>query len=152
MEHIREYLLSVTAVALIGGVIRSMTGDKGLVQLLCGIFLLLTVIRPVSDFSIRELPFDLRDLKQDAEAVVSDGEDYAQAAMERHIKEQCQAYILDKAKVYDSSVTADFILDDSLMPVGCIIRGELSAYAREQLSEFLENDLGISREAQQWVP
>lgn len=152
MERIREYLISVTAAALLCGVIRSITGDKGLIQLICGIFLILTVIRPMADISIRELSFNNWNITQNARIAVSEGEDYADAAMARHIKEECEAYILDKAEAYDCSIAADFRLNKDLIPEGCTISGSYSAYAREQLADILERDLGIPREDQRWIP
>ena len=152
MEHIREYLVSVTAAALLCGVIRCFTGDKGIVPLLSGIFLVLTVIRPVSDISLDDLSWAGLEIMDDADYAVSEGEDYADAAMARHIKDRCEAYILDKAESFGIRISAEFTLNDEMMPAGCIIRGEVSSYARQQLSQILQSDLGVPREAQQWNP
>lgn len=152
MEFIREYLLSITAAALLCSVIRCMTGDKGLVPFLCGIFLILTVVRPLTDVSIVEQPWKRWNITEQADAAVAEGEDYAHAAMARHIKSQCEAYILDKAKAFGCDITATFTLNEDQTPAGCTIQGKLSRYEREQLSEILEIDLGIPREEQRWIP
>ena len=152
MEHIREYLLSVTAAALLCSMIRCLTGKNGIVQMLCGIFLLLTMIRPISDISIRNLPWMNHGITEKAENAVAEGKDYADAAMTRFIKEQCTAYILDKANLFDSHICAEFTLSADHRPVECTIRGNVSFYAKEQLSEILETDLGIPREDQKWIP
>lgn len=152
MELIREYLLSVTAAVLLCSVIRSFAGEKGVVPFVCGIFLILTVIRPLTRISIYDRQWNPGDIMKQADIAVAEGEDYAQAAMARHIKSQCEAYILNKAKDFGCDILATFTLHDDLMPAGCVIQGTLSPYEKEQLSEFLERDMGIPREDQQWIP
>ena len=156
MEHIREYLLSVTAAALVCGMIRSLAGEKGsiggLVRLLCGIFLSLTVIRPLADIRLQEFSFFADEILDDARSAAEEGTDYAYSAMARHIKESCEAYILDKALLYDAHITAEVeIGGETPVPVGCTIRGELSPYARQQLSRMLEDEIGIGEEDQHWI-
>jgi hypothetical protein len=92
------------------------------------------------------------EIMHNADHAVAEGEDYAHAAMTRHIKEQCEAYILDKAEAFATRISAQFTLDDEMVPVGCTIRGEVSSYVKEQLSQILQSDLGIPREAQRWNP
>ena len=152
MEHIREYLVSVTAAALLVGIRRCLAGKKGLIHLLSGIFLLLTLIRPITEISLRDMTRLHREIQNDAVRASDQGEDYAQAAMIRHIKEQCQAYILDKANALGAQIQAEFTLNAQMVPVGCTIRGQVTAYAKQQLRKILQSDLGIPREAQQWIP
>lgn len=157
MEHIWEYLLSVTAAALLCGILQSLTGEKGstagIIRLICGIFLALTVIRPIADIQLQEFSFLPSDVMEDAQIAVQEGEDYANAAKARLIKEQAEAYILDKARLYGAEITADVTLsqDDPPVPVGCNISGALSPYAKQQLKGLIADELGIPEEDQQWT-
>lgn len=158
MEGIREYLISVTAAALLCGILRSLTGEKGsvngLLRLVSGIFLALTVIRPVKELTLGEFSFLPSDLLTEARAASEEGADYAQRAMERLIKEQCEAYILDKAQALGADIQVDIRVsgDSTPVPISSVVSGDLSPYAKSQLKQALETDLGIPEEDQQWTP
>lgn len=157
MEGIREYLISVTAAALLCGILRSLTGEKGstagLMRLLCGIFLALTVIRPVKELTLKNFSLLPANLINDAQDVSNEGVDYARQAKARLIKERCEAYILDKARELGAEIRVDIAVsrDNDPVPVSCVITGDLSPYARNQLRTALEKDLGIPEEDQQWI-
>jgi hypothetical protein len=156
MDRIREYLLSVTAAALLCGILRQLAGEKGstaaLIRLLCGIFLSLTVVSPLAKLRLGELPFDPREVLADARESAEEGADYARSAMARHIKEQTEAYILDKAAAYDAEITVEVAVEgDPPVPVACTLRGRASVYAKRQLSAILQQELGIREEDQYWI-
>ena len=156
MEHIREYLLSVTAAAIFCGLLKSLSAKQGstggILRLICGIFLTLTVIRPLADIHPEDLDLFSHQIRQDAHAAVEAGEDYGKTAMARIIKEETEAYILDKALAFDADITVEVTVSgDPPVPTGCFIRGKLSPYARRQLKHILEQDLGIGEEAIQWI-
>ena len=66
------------------------------------------------------------------------------------ITAQVEAYILDKAALYQAPVTVDVTLDEEGTPVSVRLSGAVSPYAKTRLSEMMETDLGIKKEAQQW--
>ncbi len=156
MESIREYLVSVTAAAMLCGIIKCLAGEKwsssGILPLICGIFMTLTVIRPLREIQLKDLALLTHQIQSDAQLAVTEGEDYAKRAMARHIKEQSEAYILDKAQAFNAQITVEVTVDgDTQVPVNCVIVGKFSTYAKQQLTRILENDLGIRREDQQWI-
>ena len=157
MVHIREYLLSVTAAALLCGILRSLAGEKGstggLLKLISGIFLALTVVRPLAGIQIREFTLLADEVLQEADAAAQEGADYAQRAMARHISQKTEAYILDKARLYGVQITAEVAVSDDQtpIPVGCTIRGNISPYAKQQLTQWIAEELGIGKEDQQWI-
>lgn len=158
MEGIREYLISVIAAALLCGILKSLVGEKGsisgLLRLICGIFLALTVIRPLKDFSLTDFSPLSSDLMNEARSASDEGVDYARQAIARHISEACEAYILDKAQTLGAHIRVEIQVsgDSTPVPVSCEISGELSPYARNQLKQILEKDLGIPEEDQKWTP
>jgi membrane associated rhomboid family serine protease len=64
MEGVREYLLSVTAGAMLCGILGSLIGEKGnmagLYWLISGLFLCFLVIAPLADISVSEKQFPKR--------------------------------------------------------------------------------------------
>ncbi|MBR6596043.1 MAG: hypothetical protein IKK72_05690 [Oscillospiraceae bacterium] len=156
MDGIREYLISVTAAALLCGILKSLMGEKGssaaLVRLICGIFLALTVIRPLKELNLQDLSLLPTGLLEEARATSGEGEEYTRLAKEDLIKQQCEAYILDKAQTLEASIQVEILIsqEGDPIPAGSIITGNLSPYARNQLSETLTEELGIPQEDQKW--
>ena len=156
MDGIREYLISVTAAALLCGILKSLMGEKGnsaaLVRLICGIFLALTVIRPLKELNLKDFSLLPTGLLEEARLTSGEGEEYTRQAKEDLIIQQCEAYILDKAQTLEASIQVEIRIsqEGDPVPVGSIITGNLSPYARNQLSKTLEEDLGIPQEDQKW--
>ena len=156
MDGIREYLISVTAAALLCGILKSLMGEKGnsaaLVRLICGIFLALTVIRPLKELNLKDFSLLPTGLLEEARLTSGEGEEYTRQAKEDLIIQQCEAYILDKAQTLEASIQVEIQIsqEGEPIPAGSIITGNLSPYARNQLSKTLEEDLGIPQEDQKW--
>lgn len=156
MDGIREYLISVTAAALLCGILKSLMGEKGnsaaLVRLICGIFLALTMIRPLKELNLQDFSLLPTGLLEEARLTSGEGEEYTRQAKEDLIIQQCEAYILDKAQTLEASIQVEIQIsqEGEPIPAGSIITGNLSPYARNQLSKTLEEDLGIPQEDQKW--
>lgn len=153
MDGLREYAISIVAAALIcsilSGVVPKGTA-KELVRLLCGLFLAITVLRPLGRVDcnvLEEYPFDFA---QDAEAAAAVGEKMAEDAMQEIIKAETEAYILDKATALNAELSVEITVSEDRIPVCAELCGELSPYARTRLEAILETDLGITKENQVW--
>ena len=151
MEPIKEYLISVTAAALICGAVSNLAGKNGtlskLVNLLCGLFLAITVIKPVVEVNVDDIYSFTDQLSADREMAVDMGTEMATEEMKRIIKEKTEAYILDKANSLGTEIQVEIILDD-LEPVGAILSGSVSPYVRSALGASISQDLGIPPEEQ----
>lgn len=157
MDGIRQYLLSVTAAAIVCGIITGLLGKKGtqaaIVKMLAGLFLALTVIQPFAKLRITALTDYAHDISVDASSAVDMGTTAAQAALAAGIKAQSEAYILDKADAWDASLSVEVSLSDSIPPTPqkIYLTGQVSPYTKAQLSKIIEDDLGISKENQIWT-
>lgn len=157
MDAVRDYFLSVTAAALICGVLSSILDGKGaagkIVKLICGLFLAFTVIRPVADIEIEDFALFTSDISQEAQAAVSAGEEFVQDSLASIIKEETEAYILDKAQALDAVLEAEVTVssDPQPVPIGVRIKGNVSTYIKFQLQSIIEADLGIAKENQLWI-
>lgn len=157
MEVVREYLVSVTCAAVLCGILCTIVDEKqtggALVKLLCGLFLSLTLIMPLSRLSLTELDFSSWQITREGEAASAEGFEYARQAKSQIIKSQTEAYILDKARQYDLDLTVEVEVSDGEIPLpqGVVIRGRISPYAKVQLQHLMETELGILKENQRWM-
>lgn len=157
MEGIRAYLLSVVAAAIISALVMKLVGNKsaycGIIKLVTGIFLSITVVSPLVQITFTDMTdyFETLDIK--ADAVVSDGVNSSHAAMTEIIKENTEAYILDKAENMGLTVNVTVYLSDDTppTPISVKISGSAAPYAKMQLQSIIESDLSIPKENQAWI-
>lgn len=121
--------------------------------MLCGLVLAVIVLHPISGLQMEDLAFDLLPSAGEGERMADRGEKITRQAMADIIKSRTEAYILDKAAALEGSLTVKVTLseDDIPVPVGVTLSGNLSPYARSQLTNVIEKDLGISKENQLWT-
>lgn len=157
MEGVREYLLSVTAAAILAGIVSTLTEEKGsqagLVRLITGLFLCFTVIAPIARIKITEFTDFATDLFTEGQMLSQDGEEYYTQALRQVITEETRAYILDKARTYGAEIQVSVSVSegDTPVPEYCTITGKLSAYVRQQLKKTIVNDLDIPEENITWT-
>lgn len=155
--QIREYLIGVTAAALICGIVKALLPDKGgtgtVVRTLLAVAMLLASVQPLTGVTANGLLDWTDDISADANKIVSDAEFASKEAMHARIKEQSEAYILAKAESLGAQLEVSVSLSDDMLaqPVGVRITGAVSPYAKQVLMQTITDDLGIDREAQQWI-
>ena len=151
------YLLRLTTAALVCGVVTAFFGKKGtfggVIQLLAGLFLTLNILSPWIQLRLDGWTDLLQNFSVSADTLGQSGENAAREAMAKRITAETEAYILDKARALQVSLTVDVILDDSGIPAPCGVRisGQVSPYAKGVLSDFMEKELGIPRKEQLWT-
>lgn len=156
MGNITRYILTVCAAAIVCSIVKSLTVKKGptseLIHMMCGVFLAVTALSPLVDLRIKELSSITGSYQWDAEQIADDAQQEAQAAMNEIIITQVEEYIMDKAASLNAVIDVEILLsgEQSGIPCGAIIRGNISPYTKTRLAEILESELGIAREAQQW--
>lgn len=157
MESIRTYLLSVTAAAVLCGIVISLLGKKGTIaalgKFLAGLFLSLTVIAPVVNLSTGDWSSYWQAFSLDGQEAAETGIMLARSAQSDIIKQDLEAYILDKAASMgaDLSVAVTLQEGDVLTPKSVRLTGQVSPYIRQQLSAMITEELGIAKEAQEWI-
>ncbi len=156
MAAIGEYIFSVSATALICGIITNLmknsSGARPL-KIVCNLILLTAVLSPVanlgkytmSEFSFASLP--------DGACLIEEGALASRNEAADIIKRQCEAYILDKAAAMGLSVTVEVTLssDDPPVPVCVEIIGGVSPYLKLRLEEMIQEDLNVAKENQLWT-
>lgn len=156
MQAIREYLVRVTAAALLCGVAGKLLpgGSVGAVlKMICGILMALLVVNPVLKLELSELTDFADRITMEADDAVAEGEQQAQTALCEGIIVQTRAYIQDKANELGAELLVEVELTNDQIPVPCgvTLQGQISPYAKSVLSDYLEKSLGIRAEAQTWI-
>lgn len=157
MDTLRQYILSVTAAAILCGVLRDLIPEKGaagqLLKLISGIFLAFAAISPVKELEIPNLQAYMDVFSAQGEVFSDQGKDLSADAMAGIIKDRSEAYILDKAGVLAAEISVEVELTDDPLPAPAAVRiyGSVSPYARAALETMIETELGIPKEDQIWI-
>lgn len=153
----KQYVLSIIAAAIVCAICRSMIGEKTatgrIVNLISGLMMTITVLSPLIHVSFENVAAYWEGITANAEDYAQDGKTAANESIRSIIKEQAEAYILDKAKDLDLEITVEVELDggDDPIPCGVTISGTRSPYAKEVLGQFIAETLCIPREMQRWT-
>lgn len=156
MNWIRNYLLSVTAAAIVCAIAKALVGHKSahshLIQLISGIFLSAIVIAPLLKINVPDIEDYMNTVTAESNAAVDHGIIYSNSEVAALIKEKTQAYILDKAAALGADIQVDVLLSDENPPIPerVFIRGTVSPYNKLQLTRCISEQLDIPEEAQIW--
>lgn len=157
MGAIGEYVLSVTAAAMICSAILRMLLGKGtaavLGKILTGIFMTLTILSPLTDIRINDFAALHFDYSSQANTAVAEGEAKSRAALMDSISERTCTYILNKAKQLGVTLQVQVTVSDDAIPVPTkvMLKGSISPYNKRKLQSIIESDLGIHKENQVWT-
>ena len=156
MDAIREYLICVTAAALICGIATRIVKSgavANVVKLMAGILMALVIVSPLLRIRLDQLMDALEDIQISAENIAAEGEKTARTDMEELIIQQLQSYILDKAGSMGVELTVEIELESQGLPIPCAVTlcGSVGPYAKSVLSEYIEENLGIKAEEQRWI-
>ena len=145
MTDVRQYILSITGAAILAG-----AGVLGtLVRMLSGIFLVVTMLAPVVSLELPDPAQWVADFTAQGQDFSAEGESMAEDAMGEIITDRVEAYIQDKAATYQTDMTVAVTVADGI-PVSVRLTGDVTPDVKNRLSKMIEQELGISREAQQW--
>ena len=153
MEALRQYVISVVAAAMLCGIVVRLFPNgsgKQVGKLICGLFLAYTVLSPISRVDFSNLPDFSLGCMDDAKDAAAMGENLARDSMADIIKEETEAYILDKAEAYQAQITADVTLTQDGLPESVTYTGAPSDEIRQLLENMVTEDLGIPKENQRW--
>ena len=122
-------------------------------QLIGGLFLAFTVIAPVADIDL-DRAFDVPlDFSLQGDMLAAQGQSFSKSEMETIISQHCRSYILDKAVSYHAQLEVEVTLsqDDLPVPTAVRLQGSVSPYAKKELQQWIEDEMGIRKENQIWI-
>lgn len=151
MEHVRQWLTSIVTVSLLLSVIQSLVPQGSLRRVssfLGGLVLLAILLAPLLglDFAGLEVP----DWQKETEEVRRKLEAEEESALAAGIAGQTEAYISDKAASLGltAEVRVETVAGADGVPVPW--RVEVEGGYTEELAQWMETELGIPRERQDW--
>jgi len=156
MDDYKGYILSIIVTSVISSIFVNITKRMGtigkIIKLLCGVLLVITLIRPITNLSGVKIPEYFSELEFDAENVIDQYQQLTADETQHIIKEQTEAYILDRATQMGLILEVDVNLSDAspYTPVSVVISGDASPYFKQQLQKVISNNLGIQEENQVW--
>lgn len=155
MDDIRVYLMSVCGAAIICSIAGKFFRGKssiGIIKIMCGLFMTITLLRPVHNLRINGISQIGYDIEYQASKAISQGEQESENALKNIIKEKTETYILQKAQLLQADITVEvYVTADTVpTPEKVYLSGNIGPYARQQLQNTIAQDLGISKENQIW--
>ena len=120
---------------------------------MCAVFMIFTAISPLVNVRIGDFAGYIQDRSPQIESAICAGQEAAHTAISEIIKQQTQAYILNKAKQLEADIFADVEMNhyDPYVPESVRISGSVSPYAKQRLKQYIAEELGISEEQQTWL-
>lgn len=156
MRWLSEYLLSVTAAAIIcmvaKSLVRSNSAAGQMIRIVTGVILIISIISPLHSVRFHSLQGYLEEFKASADDYVSAGAVSAQTAMNEIIIEETTAYILNAAKKHGVSLEVSVVLSDTSVPQveKVILYGTVSPYQKSLLRSYIYENLGLTEEQVVW--
>lgn len=157
MEWVRQWLLGVTAAAMLNALAQSMM-PKGSVQrigtLTGGLVLLLAVLQPIGGLDAGALREAFSPYLRDAELYGKVPETGQASFLKSIIEEECAAYIQDKAGEMGIECRVTVVCGGETgeypYPEAVLVRGVADEERRARLTALIENDLGVAAEKQSY--
>ncbi len=155
MEAIAGYVFRLVCGALVCGMILGLMGPAGaagrLVKRICGLFLAFLALSPLRNMELEDLQLLDPALGLQAQQFAQAGSDQAKEAMADIIKEECSAYIQNKAAELSLNLEIQVTLDhDSGVPTQVTLWGDATPYERETLCDYITQTLGLERGNIRW--
>ena len=153
----KEYILGIAVAgmtcSIAGSLVSNKTAIGKILRLLTGVLMVVTIFSPVVNISFDHIGDYLDGLASQGDYYAANGKTVAEESMSVIIKQQIEAYILDKADRMGLDIAVEVALDDhnNSVPCGVTITGNLSPYAKAVIGSYIEDKLGIAKEQQKWM-
>lgn len=127
---------------------------RRIVKLVCGALLTFVLLSPLKELSYDRLAEFIAETRLEGREIAASSEYEADLLMKLIIEDETEAYILDKAAKLGISVAkVEVALRDGAeypYPWSAVISCEADAAQKDELSAFLEGELGIPKDRQAW--
>ena len=156
MSDLRTYILRVICTAMICVIVQIISEYtpqmQNTVRFITGVVMLVVVLQPLTCKQEIDFGLAIQNITGECTANVVAGKEWSSNSVKEFIKEETEAYILEKASHsgIDISVEVELSEDEVPVPIAAVISGSVSPYNKKYISECLVNDLNIPEENQQW--
>lgn len=153
IEALRSWMISIIVVSVMLSVVQAMTPDgniRKIVSALSGLLLLLAMLQPLSHKSMNLQISRRDDIQRDVRQRTEELQKKQTQERQKLIEEKTAAYISEEAKQLGISCTARVKTAVNKDGVPRPASAALSCPPSEQLSAYMERELGIARGRQTW--
>lgn len=157
MSGLRSYFLHITAACLLVNLSLALL-PKGKLQKplrFCGsLVMLLAVVAPILRLESGDFARGFVSWQADAASLRQELEEESRAMLEARIKQECEAYVWDKAVALGLTVEIELGYGKDALypyPVSAVVTGQYTHEQRLHLQSILEDELGIAKERQVWI-
>lgn len=154
MQQLGSYVVSLTSVALITGILLTLipegTGKK-ILRLCCGIIMCTYALAPLSGLKIPDFINTAEDYLAQGNRIAEDGVSMAANKKSMLIKHGLETYILETTASMGADLTVQIQIDPEGRPLYVHLIGNVTDNLQEDISRMIANDLGISKEDQKWT-
>lgn len=145
-----EKIHSICLIAICGSLISALPESKALqnrLRMVTGLFLILAIGTSVLNLSFDGVGDALRIVSEEGAAACQEGVELNSENFRRSISEQVQTYIEDKAFRLGIPLKAEVTVSQEGLPRQAVL------YAAEDrtLAEWIQSELGITKENQLWI-
>lgn len=156
MDTIHQYVIAIISAAIVCSVIKGIVGNglsHGIIKILCGSFLAFTFLKPISEVSFDSVFASMSLEIDEGDRLITEGQNASRAAIQKEITDRITKLIAQKAKDIGVEITVQVIYsEDSVpIPIALEITGEITPYARVQLSHYIRSEFGIGEEGIHWI-
>ena len=122
-----------------------------MMQLLSGVVLAITVLSPFTKLRLDD-SFQIPEIEwKNSDLYIVEGQKNALEAQKEYIQDHCEAYILDRARTFNTEITVQVLLNESMVPAFTQIHWDGNPNLQTELVKVITTDLGIPKENQQWI-
>lgn len=155
MDRLQTYILSVCAAAILCALANHFFAKNTAAtigKMMTGLLLTITVLQPLRSTNRGWLENFSLNIDMNVSEAVANGQAESQKALGDIIKENTEAYILQKASSLNSKISVEVGVSSDTIPIPerVYVSGTIAPYARQQLEIWIERDLGIPKENQVW--
>lgn len=152
----QAYLIRITAAAILASVLRKLA-PKGIsgrgTRLGAGLLVIFAALSPLGEANLYAAAEKITAYSYQAGFSEDTFQENTNDLMEELIKENAEAYILDKAQAMGAEVQAEVetvVQDGCPIPWRVRLGGTVSREQQAELTRILREDLGIPEERQMW--
>lgn len=154
MVAVREWITGIVAVTLLLSVAQTLIPQgsmRKVASFIGGLILLLSLLQPVLQVDVEDLQPDFEGYRASVAQQRKELEADSREELGKLIEEKAGAYISDKAAELGLQVTVEVTArpneDGTMVPDAAEVTGP----PVEELADYMEQELGISRERQVWT-
>lgn len=156
MDFLRSYSLSLICGTMVCGILAGIVRDglfQKQIKLLCGLFLALTIVKPLIQLELPSLEDIMEPLNQEAISLAADGKKMYQDALAKSIQQETEAYICSRAELLQTNLRVQVHMSntDPPLPDSVSLEGVFLPDVKHKLQKILEDELSIPKERQTWI-